>query len=501
VLIKIWDQKVPLVCRSTKVNRIGVCDLPLILWVGPSTPPLTSCWRAIPTDNIFDALDLLHHSSAAFRPHVIVVEWPLPAPADICSLSGEDLGGEEWNDDPDPGQDRRKELLDALRRASTGIPIIMTGKDLTLSEAVSLMRTGAHDVVLNRGQDVEGAIDRALQWNHVRSDEANARQEPWRRLLVGSSAALERTLEVVRLVGGRRSTVLITGETGSGKEMVARALHLAGPRGAMPLVAVNCNALPDNLLEAELFGHVKGAFTGAIQQRIGRFEQAHKGTLFLDEVGDLPLDIQTKLLRVLQEREFQRIGSSETLRVDVRIIAATNVNLLEKVQRREFREDLYYRLNVVPVSMPPLRERLEDIPVLASHFVEKICRLEGIPARRLAPETIDRLMSYSWPGNVRQLENVVEMAVALSGDRDLLHPSDFPLSGDLKPPSRVNPDRLFNVPAEGFDFEATVGRIERQILCEALRRTNGNKTAAAEMLGLKRTTLSAKLKTLDAVAG
>jgi transcriptional regulator with PAS, ATPase and Fis domain len=266
------------------------------------------------------------------------------------------------------------------------------------------------------------------------------------------------------------------------------------------LVAVNCNALPENLLEAELFGHVKGAFTGAVQQRTGRFEQAHKGTLFLDEVGNLPLDVQAKLLRVLQEREFQRIGSSETLRVDVRIIAATNVNLADKVERGEFREDLFYRLNVVPVMMPPLRERLQDVPALAAHFVEKICRQEGMAVRRLAPETLQRLVSYSWPGNVRQLENAVEMAVALSGDRELLYASDFPLGG-TRSCARVTTDRLFDVPEAGFDFEETVGRIERQILGEALRRTNGNKTAAAEMLGLKRTTLSAKLKTLEAAAG
>jgi DNA-binding NtrC family response regulator len=223
--------------------------------------------------------------------------------------------------------------------------------------------------------------------------------------------------------------------------------------------------------------------------------------LFLDEVGNLPLDFQTKLLRVLQEREFQRIGSSETVRVDVRIVAATNVNLVEKVHQGEFREDLYYRLNVVPISMPPLRDRLEDVPVLATHFAAKICRIEAIPERRLSPEALERLMSYSWPGNVRQLENAVEMAIALSGERELLHPSDFPLGANgHRIPPRASGEAPITVPIEGFDFEETVGRIERQILSEALKRTNGNKTAAAEMLGLKRTTLSAKLKTLEAVA-
>ncbi len=277
------------------------------------------------------------------------------------------------------------------------------------------------------------AIESALDWQHTRLAAATPKEEPWRKFLLGSSRAFDRTLEIIRLAGSRKATVLITGETGTGKEMAARALHLAGPRASGPFVAVNCSALPENLLEAELFGHVKGAFTGAIQHRVGRFEQAHRGTLFLDEVGDLPPEIQTKLLRVLQEREFQRLGSSETLRVDVRIVAATNVSLPERIQQGRFREDLYYRLNVVPMQMPPLRDRLEDIPLLAHHFVEKICRLETIAQRRLAPETLAHLMSCAWPGNVRQLENAIEMAVALCGEREQLYPSDFPLPVNRMP--------------------------------------------------------------------
>jgi transcriptional regulator with GAF, ATPase, and Fis domain len=329
-------------------------------------------------------------------------------------------------------------------------------------------------------------------------------EERWRDLLIGSSPAIERTKQIIRLVGARRATVLITGETGTGKEMVARAVHLASPRAHLAMVAVNCNALPENLLEAELFGHVKGAFTGAIQQRIGRFEQAHRSTLFLDEIGDLPLDVQTKLLRVLQEREFQRIGSSETIRIDVRLIAATNVNLVEKVRQGKFREDLFYRLNVVPIAAPPLRDRPGDIPILASHFVDKICRVEEIPAPQLAAETIDRLESCPWPGNVRQLENAVEMAIALSGGREVLYPSDFALLGGAAISGSL--PRLTASPAEaapvaipefGMDFERTIEQLERQILEEALRKTNGNKTAAANLLGLKRTTLAAKLRSLE----
>ena len=265
------------------------------------------------------------------------------------------------------------------------------------------------------------------------------------------------------------------------------------------MVAVNCTALPENLLEAELFGHVRGAFTGAVNQRAGRFEQAHRSTLFLDEIADIPLELQGKLLRVLQEREFQRLGSSETVRVDVRVIAACNVNLAERVRDGRFREDLYYRLNVVPVELPPLRHRPEDIPLLVHHFVNKTCTREDLPLKRLSNETLDRLMSFDWPGNVRQLENAVEGAVILSGDRDILYPSDFRLGAEL-PLRPTHASAMVSLPDHGLDFEKTVGRIELNILEQALRKTNGNKKQAADMLRLKRTTLAAKLKSLEALA-
>jgi transcriptional regulator with GAF, ATPase, and Fis domain len=321
---------------------------------------------------------------------------------------------------------------------------------------------------------------------------------PWKHFLVGDSPAMEDVDRIIHLVAPRRSTVLITGETGTGKEMAARAIHMASPRASLSMVAVNCSALPENLLEAELFGHVKGAFTGAVQQRIGRFEQSHKSTLFLDEIGELPLDLQAKLLRVLQEREFQRLGSSETVRVDVRVIAASNVDLADRVQRRQFREDLYYRLNVVPIEMPALRHRLSDLPKLVTHFIEKVCRLEQMPAKRVAPEAMGLLASYSWPGNVRQLENALEMAVVLSGERQTLYPGDFSLPAESVPSSYPDFSPVVPLPDSGLDFEQTVSHIERSILEQALRRTRGNKKMAAEMLHLKRTTLSAKLRSLDA---
>jgi DNA-binding NtrC family response regulator len=391
-----------------------------------------------------------------------------------------------------------EELLEELSRTHGGTPILVRDAGATVQDVVRYMRFGAHDVA-DANTDLAALIESAVEFRRGRREAENT-EEPWKKFLVGSSRAMLRTCEIIRLVGGRRTTVLITGETGTGKEMVARAIHMASPRAHLPMVAVNCNALPESLLEAELFGHVKGAFTGAIQHRVGRFEQAHRGTLFLDEVGDLPLDIQTKLLRVLQEREFQRVGSSETIRVDVRLITATNVDLMQKIREGKFREDLYYRLNVVPVSTPPLRDRAEDIPALVHHFIEKICRQEDIPLRRLAPETLPRLRSYAWPGNVRQLENEVEKAIALSGDREMLCPSDFTLPSNtaLRPMQHIG--HTFAMPDAGLDFEQTLGSIERQILEQALRKAGGNKTAAAGMLGLKRTTLAAKLRSLEAGA-
>ncbi|MEP7353931.1 MAG: sigma-54 dependent transcriptional regulator [Acidobacteriota bacterium] len=324
----------------------------------------------------------------------------------------------------------------------------------------------------------------------------------WRTTLVGNSPAMEQIADVIARVADRRATVLITGETGTGKEVAARALHLASRRAKMPMVTVNTAALPENLLEAELFGHVKGAFTGAVGQRVGRFEQAHRSTLFLDEIGDLPLEMQTKLLRFLQEREFQRVGSSETVQVDVRVVAATNVDLLERVAQGKFREDLYYRLNVVPLRTPALRERREDIVPLAQHFARKISEGEGLSTRSLSQEAIVYLLqsNLAWKGNVRELENRVERAIALSGDRELLVASDFatPATNSLPGDDPLPPNwtSSLNLPDAGLDFEATVASIERQFIQEALQRTDGNKTAAAELLCLKRTTLSAKMQSL-----
>jgi DNA-binding NtrC family response regulator len=261
------------------------------------------------------------------------------------------------------------------------------------------------------------------------------------------------------------------------------------------MVSFCCTAVPEHLLESELFGHVKGAFTGAIGRRIGRFEQAHGSTLFLDEIGDMPLDLQAKLLRVLQEREFQRLGSGETIRVDDRIVAATTADLSQKVAEGRFREDQYYRIAEAGLRLPPLRERLEDIPALARHFLEKTCVEESLPPKRISPECVLALQAYPWPGNVRQLENAVQAAVVLSGDREILYASDFGRTSIPAAARQEMPADVF-VPEGGLDFDETLSRIERSILEQALRQTNGNKKMAADLLGLKRTTLAAKLRSL-----
>ncbi len=394
------------------------------------------------------------------------------------------------------------QVLDEVQRADPRVPVLIHDPRGTPEDAFRFGGLGAFAFLSGPADAaalaprLEAAVEaaRSRQLEQL-AGAAGGRGES--RLLVGRSRAVRQVLEVIRLVAGRRCTVLITGETGTGKEVVARALHEASPRAGRPMVTVNCAALPEHLLEAELFGHVRGAFTGALHHRTGRFEQAHGGTLLLDEIGDMPLDLQVKLLRVLQEREFQRLGSSETVKVDIRVVAASNNDLVEKIRAGKFREDLFYRLNVVPIHMPPLRERPEDIPLLAEHFAAKHCRQEGLPHKRIHADAIERLLRHGWPGNVRELENAVEMAVVLSGDRDTLVPADFRLPTAVPPRPAHAAAPAIVVPDEGLDFDRTVGAFERNLLEQALQRSGGNKKRAADLLRLKRTTLSAKLRSLE----
>ncbi len=390
-------------------------------------------------------------------------------------------------------------LLEELQQVQPGTPVVLHAPAIASTEAVRLLRLGAFHVLQSGDATSLLYLAANSKWAQLAAARPlQEKDEPWRASLIGESQQMERIAECIRLVAPRRSTVLVTGETGTGKEVVARSIHAASNRAHLNMVSVNCSALPETLLEAELFGHVKGAFTGATNARAGRFEQAHRSTIFLDEIGDMPLGLQAKLLRVLQEREFQRLGSSETVRVDVRVIAATNTDLGALTRQGKFREDLYYRLNVVPITVPALRERSSDVAALALHFVDRICRHENLPSKQISPETLERLASHDWPGNVRQLENAVEKAIVLSGDRAHLHPGDFNLP-PRRHPAPLASGPFIAVPDQGLDFERTVGSIEREILQQALKKTRGNKKLAAEMLGLKRTTLSAKLKSLVAV--
>lgn len=323
----------------------------------------------------------------------------------------------------------------------------------------------------------------------------------WRKFLIGESPQILELCEMVRMVAPKRITVLITGETGTGKEVVARAIHAASTRAALPFVAANCTALPASLVESELFGHTKGAFTGAHASRVGYFERANHSTLFLDEIGDLALESQAKLLRVLQEHEFQRVGSPNTVRVDVRVVAASNVDLSKAVSERRFREDLYYRLNVLPIHLAPLRERRSDIPLLVEFFLQKNAQADCGPRKQASAQALDYLMEQNWPGNVRQLEHMVQMACIISGERPVLQPRDFAFRpGANRPvfqPAKKAPQPLVTVGQEGLDFDRVVGEFERSLVYQALALTRGNKARAAELLRMKRTTLLAKMKALE----
>ncbi|HWP84858.1 MAG TPA: sigma-54 dependent transcriptional regulator [Terriglobia bacterium] len=381
------------------------------------------------------------------------------------------------------------------------ITVVMTGYG-DVASAVRLMKLGASDYIQKPfvKEELVLRLQKALEERRLRWDRRELRERTGSSgagNLIGESLPMLRVKELLRGVAPKRTTVLLIGETGTGKELVARAIHQLSPRREYPLVTVNCGAIPATLMEAEFFGHEKGAFTDAVHMRTGRLEQANRGTLFLDEIGTMPYDLQGKLLRVLQERECQRIGGTQTIKLDIRFIAASNVNLEEKVRSGEFREDLYYRLNVFPIFMPPLRDRREDIPLLVPHLLEKICQGEGIPPKRISQEAMKILMRHDWPGNVRQLENVLEMAIILAGERDYLLPEDMPPLARL-PETEFIP--RVELPPEGVDFNRLVSQFERALIEEGLRRAHGRRSQAAELLGLKRTTLLEKLKRLEAAS-
>jgi len=339
-----------------------------------------------------------------------------------------------------------------------------------------------------RGPSLPSVLDNQVQ-KTLRLDEP-LRPEVQFEGIIGRSQSLREVFAQLKIVAPTDSTVLLLGETGTGKELVARALHKRSSRRDRPFVRVNCAAIPSGLLESELFGHERGAFTGAIARKIGRFELANGGTIFLDEIGDIPLELQPKLLRVLQEQEFERLGSAQTLRVNVRIVAATSRNLLQMVADREFRGDLYYRLNVFPIRLPGLRERSEDIPLLVNHFVQTCVRRMQKTVDHVSMESVDELRRYSWPGNVRELQNLIERAVILSPGKLLRLPL-----------SELNqPDSFAHVQGPGATSQGvTLKDAEREHIIQALAQTNwiiGGLKGAAARLGLKRTTLISKMQRL-----
>jgi DNA-binding NtrC family response regulator len=398
-----------------------------------------------------------------------------------------------------PGIDGSVVLESAVERYPDIVAIVVTGYG-TVKSAVEAIKRGAWDFVSKPFQidELMHVLDAAIEQRRLKSENAYLRAQLDERYrfdgIIGKSPVMKRLFQLLETVAATNSTILVTGETGTGKEVVARAIHHNSPRRHQRFVALNCSAIPESLLEAELFGHVRGAFTGAVGNRQGRLEQAHKGSLFLDEVGTMSMALQAKLLRALQEREFERVGDSHTIKVDVRVIAATNSDLPAMVADGQFREDLYYRLNVIPVKVPALRERREDIPLLVQHFLDKL-RADGRPSTTISQDAIRRLMSYSWPGNVRQLENAIERAAAFGGNRGQIDVED--LSPEFLEPASTPLPSAIALPESGLDLDVLVSSIERELIERSLERTNGNKGQAARLLNLKRTTLVEKLKRLQ----
>jgi DNA-binding NtrC family response regulator len=393
-----------------------------------------------------------------------------------------------------PGVDGREVVKTAVGRYPAIVAIVITGYG-TVKDAVDAIKQGASDFVAKPFQfdELTHVLQKALEQRRLASENAYLRSQLEERYqfggILGRSQPMRALFQLLETVARSSSTILITGETGTGKEVVARAIHLNSDRRAQRFVALNCSAIPETLLEAELFGHVRGAFTGAVGSREGRFEQAHKGTLFLDEVGTMSVALQMKLLRVLQERNFERVGDNQSIKVDVRVIAATNSALSRMVAEGTFREDLYYRLNVIPIELPPLRDRRDDIPVLAKHFLEKFA--PGVDVQ-VSQTAMRALMAYAWPGNVRQLENAIERAVALGAGRRQIDSSDLP--PELQPSVSAAPSAFVDLPEEGIDLPGYLAAVERDLVRRALERTGGNRNRAADLLRLKRTTLVEKLK-------
>ena len=408
-----------------------------------------------------------------------------------------------------PGELDGLRLLQAIkggtvRRAAAGAQpgavdpeVILVTAFATTDTAIAAMKQGAYDYLTKPFQidEINAVIGRALEKRALVEDNQVLRERLAGRVrlaqLLGKSRAMQKVFELITKIHSVKTSVLITGESGTGKELVARALHSEGVRAKTPFVAVNCGAIPEELMESELFGHKRGAFTGAVADKAGMFQEADGGTLFLDEIGELSLGLQVKLLRALQERRVKPVGATEELEVDVRVIAATNRDLETEVSRGAFRADLYYRLNVIELRLPPLRHRREDIPLLAEHFLRRFSA-EHRRASKLSPEAMRRLESYEYPGNVRELENIIERAVALSSSA-LIGMSDLP---EVKSPRITTPQPPSALPAEGVDLDQLVSDYERTWVLRALEQTGGVRKRAAALLGISFRSLRYRLEKL-----
>ncbi len=397
-----------------------------------------------------------------------------------------------------PGMTGQEVLREIGRRHPEQVVVVVTAYS-SIEGAIEAMRQGAFHYIPKpfKNEEVLLTVRKGLEQRRLATENRTLREQLRERYsfanIVGKSKPMQEVFELIRLTAPSKSNILILGESGTGKELVAKAIHHHSRRAAGPFVTVNSGSLPADLLESNLFGHVKGAFTGAVSSKKGLFEVAQGGSIFFDEIGNIPLDTQAKLLRVIQEKEFMRLGGVETLKADARVIAATNADLEAEVARGNFREDLYYRLNVITIALPPLRARTEDIPLLAQHFLGRYGRENEKPLRGIEPEAMSRLLDYAWPGNVRELENVIERAVVLA--------TGEAVDLELLPPAVRRNDGLSlatpTAPGDDVSLKAAVTEFERQLIVRALRQSRGVQKHAAEMLKVKPTTLHEMIKRLN----
>ncbi|RMD85369.1 MAG: sigma-54-dependent Fis family transcriptional regulator [Candidatus Dadabacteria bacterium] len=398
-----------------------------------------------------------------------------------------------------PGMDGI-EVLERIREKDRFLPVVMLTATKTVKTAVTAMKLGAFDYI-TKPFDVDElrlVVQRATENANLKREVEELREAVGKRFsfenIIGESEAMQKVFRTVMAVAPLKTTVLITGESGTGKELIAKAIHYNSPRKDKPLVTLNCAAIPENLLESELFGHEKGSFTDAVDKKIGQFELAHTGTIFLDEIGEMSSALQAKLLRVLEQGEIMRVGGDRPIPVDVRVVAATNRNLQQAIQEGRFRSDLYYRLNVVSLEIPPLRERREDIPHLIRHFLDLKSKELGLPRREITPAAVDRLLQYPWPGNVRELENVIERVLVLSPGEGPIGPEHLPR--DLIEGPSVAIHVREQVLSGYKSLAEAVDEFERDIISEALQRTHYNQTRAAAVLGTTRRILKYRMDKL-----